>query len=267
MMSRFASMFDALRARRRSALMPFLEAGYPDLDTIERMVPALVASGADALELGVPFSDPIADGPTMQRAAFRALQNGVQLADVLALVRRLRRQVDVPIALMSYANPMLRYGVERFARAAAEAGVDGVIPADMPADEAGPLIAASRRVGLDTIFLVAPTSTRGRLRGAAEATTGFLYCVSLTGVTGERDALSEEVGELLRRVREITDLPAVVGFGISTPDHARAVARIADGVIVASALYRALEEAPDPIAAAVAFLRPFAAALGGNGFE
>jgi tryptophan synthase alpha chain len=247
--------------------MPFLEAGYPDLATIERMVPALVASGADALELGVPFSDPIADGPTMQRAAHRALQNGARLGDVLDLVRTLRRRVDVPIALMSYANPVLRYGLERFAGDAADAGVDGVIPADMPADEAGPLIAAARRVGLDTIFLVAPTSTRQRLRTAAEATTGFLYCVSLTGVTGERDALSGEVGELLRRVREITDLPAVVGFGISTPDHARAVARIADGVIVASALYRALEETGDPISTAVAFLRPFAKALraGGQG--
>jgi tryptophan synthase alpha chain len=173
----------------------------------------------------------------------------------------------VPIALMSYANPVLRYGLERFAGDAADAGVDGVIPADMPADEAGPLIAAARRVGLDTIFLVAPTSTRGRLRAAAEATTGFLYCVSLTGVTGERDRLSGEVGDLLRRVREITDLPAVVGFGISTPDHARAVARMADGVIVASALYRAIEGVPDPIATAVAFLRPFAVALGGDGLE
>jgi tryptophan synthase alpha chain len=260
-------MFDALRARRRAALMPFLEVGYPDLATMERMVPAMVEVGADALELGVPFSDPIADGPTMQRAAFRALQDGVQLADVLALVRRLRRVVDVPIALMSYANPMLRYGLEHFAGDAADAGVDGVIPADMPAGEAGPLIAAARQVGLDTIFLVAPTSTRERLRAAAEVTTGFLYCVSLTGVTGERERLSSEVGDLLRRVREITDLPAVVGFGISTPDHARAVARTADGVIVASALYRAIEEAPDPIAAAVAFLRPFAGALGGDGFE
>ncbi|MDR5696618.1 MAG: tryptophan synthase subunit alpha [Armatimonadota bacterium] len=260
-MSRFSEMFCALRSQRRAALMPFLQTGYPDLPTIEQMVPAIVASGADAVELGVPFSDPIADGPTMQGAAFRALRRGVRLADALDLVRRLRVGVDVPIALMSYANPLLSYGVERFVRDAADAGVDGVIAADIPADEAGSLIAAAREIQLDTIFLVAPTSTEQRLRVVVEATTGFLYCVSVTGVTGAREHLGDEVGKLIGRVREVTDLPAVVGFGISTPDHARTVARIADGVIVASALYQALENARDPVEAAVAFLRPFAQAL------
>jgi tryptophan synthase alpha chain len=260
-MSRFAELFARMRAERRAALMPFLEAGAPSLADVERMIPALVDAGADAIELGVPFSDPIADGPTMQLAAFRALEQGVTLGDVLALVRRVRERVTVPIALLSYYNPLLRYGLAAFARDASAAGVDGVITADLPADEGEPLVTAARPHSLDTIFLVAPTSTEDRLRTASAAATGFLYCVSLTGVTGARAQLSSEVIALLRNVRRVSDLPAVVGFGISTPDHARAVAREADGVIVASALYRAIEQATDPAAAAAVFIRPFADAV------
>jgi tryptophan synthase alpha chain len=183
-MSRFSALFQRLRAEGRAALMPFFEVGDPDPQTLERLIPAVVEAGADALELGVPFSDPIADGPTMQRAAYRALTRGVRLQDVLDLVRSVRRRVEVPIAVMSYANPLFRYGIERFAREAREAGVDGIIAADIPADEGEPLIRAARPVGVDTIFLVAPTSTEARLRTVASATTGFLYCVSVTGVTG-----------------------------------------------------------------------------------
>ncbi len=260
-MSRFSALFSRLREEGRAALMPFFEVGDPDLETLERLIPEVVAAGADALELGFPFSDPIADGPTMQRAAYRALQRGVRIQDALELVRRVRRAVDVPIAFMSYANPLFRYGVERFVQEAKEAGVDGVIAADIPADEGDVLIRAARPVGLDTIFLVAPTSTEARLRKVAAATTGFLYCVSVTGVTGARARLSEEAEDLVRRVRQVTDLPAVVGFGIATPEHAQEAARFSDGVIVASALYQVLEEARDPVAAAVSFLRPFAQAL------
>ncbi|MDR5708745.1 MAG: tryptophan synthase subunit alpha [Armatimonadota bacterium] len=260
-MSRFRALFEQLRTEGRAALMPFLEVGDPDLQTLEHLIPAVVEIGADALELGVPFSDPIADGPTMQRAAYRALQRGVRLQEALELVRRVRRVVDVPIAVMSYANPLYRYGIERFGAEAREAGVDGIIAADIPADEGDPLVRAARPVGLDTIFLVAPTSTEARLRTVAAATTGFLYCVSVTGVTGARERLSEEAEDLVRRVRRVTDLPAVVGFGIATPEHARAAARFSDGVIVASALYQVLEAARDPVAAAVDFLRPFARAL------
>lgn len=260
-MSRFRALFQRLRAEGRAALMPFFEVGDPDLKILERLIPAVVEAGADALELGVPFSDPIADGPTMQRAAYRALTRGVRLQDVLDLVRQVRRRVDVPIAVMSYANPLFRYGIERFAREAREAGVDGIIAADIPADEGEPLIRAARPEGLDTIFLVAPTSTEARLRTVASATTGFLYCVSVTGVTGARDRLSEEAEDLVRRVRRVTDLPAVVGFGIARPEHAQEAARFSDGVIVASALYQVLEAARDPVAAAVDFLRPFARAL------
>jgi len=260
-MGRFEELFRRLRKEGRAALMPFLEAGDPDLETLERMVPALVEAGADAVELGVPFSDPIADGPTMQRAAYRALQRGVGLREALEFVRRVRQEVDVPIGLLSYANPLLQYGLERFAQDAHKAGVDGVIAADVPADEGMPLVEAARPAGLATIFLVAPTSPDARLRIVARVTTGFLYCVSVIGVTGERERLSDEVEGLVRRVRAVTDLPAVVGFGISTPEHARTVAHFSDGVIVASALYRALEESPDPVGTAVAFLTPFAQAV------
>ncbi|MFN3285631.1 MAG: tryptophan synthase subunit alpha [bacterium] len=260
-MSRLRELFNRVRVRGRPALMPFLEAGDPDFPVLERLVPALVEAGAEALELGVPFSDPIADGPVLQRASQRALQRGVRLADVLEFVSRLRRSVDVPVALLSYANPLFRYGWQRFCQDAVAAGVDAVIPADLPADEAGPLVDAARACGLDTVFLVAPTSTDARLRLAASASTGFLYCVSLTGTTGPRDQLSSDARALLHRVRELTDRPAVLGFGITRPEHAVSVADLADGVIVGSALYRLLEEARDPVATAVEFVRGFAEAL------
>lgn len=256
-MSRLAQLFDRVRARGRPALMPFLEAGDPPFEVLERMVPALVEAGAEAVELGVPFSDPVADGPVLQRASQRALARGVRLTDVLEFVRRLRQRVDVPVAVMSYANPLFRYGWDRFCRDAVAAGVDAVIPADVPADEATPLVEAARAAGLDTVFLVAPTSTDARVRRAAAASTGFLYCVSLTGTTGPRDELSEDARQLLQRVRRITDRPVALGFGIASPQHAEAVADVADGVIVGSALYRALEEAADPVSAAVRFLQPF----------
>ncbi len=263
-MSRLQALFARVRARGRPALMPFLEAGDPPFEVLERMIPALVEAGAEALELGVPFSDPLADGPVLQRAAHRALSRGVRLEDVLGFVRHLRRQVDVPIALLSYANPLLRYGWESLCSDAARAGVDALIPADVPADEGGPLVDAARGAGLDTVFLVAPTSTDARIRLAAEASTGFVYCVSLTGTTGPRDRLSEDARVLLQRVRRLADRPAVLGFGIAAPQHAAAVADLADGVIVGSALYRVLEESRDPVGDAVAFLKPFSEALGGR---
>ncbi len=260
-MSRLEALFQRTRAHRRPALMPFLEAGDPEFSVLQEMVPALVEAGADALELGVPFSDPVADGPVLQRAAQRALSRRVQLQDVLAFAQKLRKQVDIPIALLSYVNPLLRYGFERFCRDAVEAGVDAVIPADLPADEGQPLVEAARHAGLDTVFLVAPTSTDARIRLAAACSTGFLYCVSLTGTTGPREQLGEDGRALLRRVRDLTHVPAVLGFGVSRPDHVRDVVGLADGVIVGSALYQAIEDSADPTAAAVRFLRPLAEAL------
>lgn len=264
-MSRLQGLFQRVRARGWPALMPFLEAGDPPFEVLERMVPALAEAGAEALEVGVPFSDPVADGPVLQQAALRALNRGVRLSDVLGFVRRLRRHVEIPIALLSYANPLFRYGWERFCRDAVDAGVDAVIPADVPADEGEVLVRCARAAGLDTVFLVAPTSTDARIQLAAQASTGFVYCVSLTGTTGPRAHLSEEARQLLGRVRRLTDRPAVLGFGIAIPAHAAAVADLADGVIVGSALYRLLEESQDPIAAAVAFLQQFRHALRAEG--
>jgi tryptophan synthase alpha chain len=237
-MSRLAETFARLDGR--PALIPFLMAGDPDLEGSGRLLRAVARVG-DIVEVGVPFSDPIADGPTNQRAAQRALTRGTTLDDVLALVRALGGEVPVPVVLLTYANPVAQYGWERFCRDARAAGVDGVVVPDLPADEADPLIAPARALGLDTIFLVAPTTSRARLQLAAGRSTGFVYCVSLTGVTGVRRELPPEAVELLRRVKAATDLPACAGFGIATPEQAEAVGAVADGVIVGSALVDLVE--------------------------
>lgn len=247
-MSRIAATFARLRAERRRALIPFLVAGDPDLSTTAYALDALVRAGADLIELGVPFSDPIADGPINQRAAQRALEGGVTLSGVLDLVRRLRGRVALPVVLLSYYNPILRYGLGTFCEDAAAAGVDGVVIPDLPADEGDELIAAARPAELDTIFLLAPTSTDHRIRLVAQRSSGFIYCVSITGVTGVRDVLAEGIAPLVARIRKATDLPVCVGFGVSTPRQAQQVAEVADGVIVGSALVAALEFPGDRVA-------------------
>jgi len=226
----------------RPALIPFLMAGDPDRATSRSLLEAAAAVG-DILEVGVPFSDPIADGPTIQRAAQRALAAGTTLAGVLDLVRDVRAGSDCPIVLLTYLNPVLQLGVERFCRTARDAGVDGVVIPDLPADEADLLIAPARAVELDTIFLVAPTTSDARIRLAGERSRGFVYCVSLTGVTGARAEVPPEIEALLTRVKASTTRPVCVGFGISTPRHAAAVGRLADGVIVGSALVDLVERA------------------------
>jgi tryptophan synthase alpha chain len=193
----------------------------------------------------VPFSDPLADGPVIQRASERALRRGTTLAAVLDAVRRIRKKSELPIVLFSYANPLLRYGLERLARDAHEAGVDGVLVTDLPPEEAGEWLPAARQADLDTIFLAAPTSSDERLRRVAEATRGFVYAVSRTGVTGEKDSLSGDARPLVARLRALTDVPVALGFGISTPEQVQAAAGVADGVVVGSALVRFLEEHPD----------------------
>lgn len=255
-MSRIAGTFARLRARHRSAFMPFVVAGDPDLHATVRVVEALVESGADLVELGVPFSDPIADGPTNQRAYQRALAGGTRLEQVLALVGEIRRRTDVPIVLLAYYNPILRFGPASFCAEAVRSGVDGVVVPDLPPDEADDLIAPARQSGLDTVFLLAPTSTDDRIRLVAKRSTGFIYCVSLTGVTGVRERLSGEIEGLLGRIRAQTRLPVCVGFGVSTPEQAREIGRVADGVIVGSAIV-ALLERPD----GAARVRELAAAL------
>ena len=257
---RLASLFAAARARGEAALVTYLMAGDPDLATSRAAALACAEAGADLIEIGMPFSDPIADGPTLQRAAERSLLAGTRLADALALASHLRARTGAGLALMGYLNPLLSYGLERFVGDAARAGVDALILPDLPPEEAEELLAFCRPVGLRTVFLLAPTSTEERRRAAAAAATGFLYFVSVTGVTGARRALPADLSLNLKALRAASSLPLVVGFGISTPPQARAVARLADGVVVGSALVARLAEGGSR-AARVARVRRFVGRL------
>jgi tryptophan synthase alpha chain len=258
-----ARAFAAARRERRAAFVPFLMAGDPDLGTTEELVLALAESGADVVELGVPFSDPIADGPVNQQAAGRALGAGTTLATILAAVTRLRRRTPVPIVLFSYFNPILRYGVERFAEHAAASGVDGLLLVDLPPEEAAREgLAAVAAAGIDPIFLLAPTSTAERVRAVRRLGSGFVYYVSRLGVTGERTHLPAGLERAVRTVRKQLDMPVAVGFGISTPEQAAAVAKLADGVVVGSALVR-LVAAGGEREALVARVRDLATQLAG----
>ncbi|MBX6341234.1 MAG: tryptophan synthase subunit alpha, partial [Thermomicrobiaceae bacterium] len=216
--SRIAETLARYRAQGRTAIVPYLTVGYPDLDTVQRVAPALVEGGAAMIELGIPFSDPLADGATIQQASHRALQNGVTVARCFETARELRHEgVDVPLIFMGYFNPILRFGVERFAARCAEVGVDGLIVPDLPPDESDEVLEACRRYGRDLIFMVAPTSTDDLIAAVTRRASGFIYCVSLTGVTGARESLSAGLGDFIRRVRRRTDLPLAIGFGISRP--------------------------------------------------
>ncbi|MDX1385331.1 MAG: tryptophan synthase subunit alpha [Thermoanaerobaculia bacterium] len=238
-----ARAFARCRKEGRAAFVPYVCAGDPDLDTTRRLLRALVAAGADVIELGVPFSDPIADGPTVQKAATRALAAGTTLAKVLSLVADERPSLGVPIVLFSYFNPIHRRGVDAFAEQAAASGVDGVLCVDLPPEEAEEAtVPALSRHDIDPIFLLAPTSTGRRIKSVARASKGFVYYVSRTGVTGERAALPAELEGELKRLRKRVKQPVAVGFGISTPEQVAEVAAMADGVVVGSALVRAIEE-------------------------
>jgi tryptophan synthase alpha chain len=227
----------------RAAFIPFIMAGDPSLAATADHLEALAAGGADIIELGVPFSDPIADGPVNQRAAVRALEAGTKLSGILQLVARHRDKLGVPIVLFTYFNPIHARGVERFAEQAAASGVDGVLCVDLPPEEGErDYIPALREQGVDTIFLLAPTSTRDRVSAVSGASTGFVYYVSRTGVTGERTALPSDLVRDVKRLRKRLDPPLAVGFGISTPQQVEAVGEIADGVVVGSALVRLIEE-------------------------
>lgn len=235
--SRIDETFVRLRARRELGFIPYLTIGYPERESALELVPALVRGGACAVELGIPFSDPLADGATIQRASQVALQNGVTVRYCLETAARLRDQgVDVPLVFMGYFNPLLQYGLEHFVRACVEVGVDGVIVPDLPPNESDELHALCREAGRDLIFMVAPTSTERHLREVAARASGFIYCVSLTGVTGARDRLPEELPAFLQRVRTVTELPLALGFGISRPEHVAQVRDLVDAVVVGSAL-------------------------------
>jgi tryptophan synthase alpha chain len=248
-MSRLADRFAALRARGEKALIPFVTAGDPDLATTEALLPALALAGADAIELGIPFSDPMAEGPTIQRSSERALRSGASLRKVLQLVGRVRPRVEIPIVLMGYANNVLAMGEEEFAAAAAGVGVDGLIAVDLPPEEGESLHDALRARGVDPILLAAPTTQPARLEMLAKRTAGFLYFVSLTGTTGARQEISQTIEKEVRAVRAVSDVPVCVGFGVSTPEQAARIAAFADGVVVGSAIVDRIERAASPDAA------------------
>lgn len=250
--TRITKRFEELRRAGELGLVAYITAGDPSLDASERIALALAEAGADVIELGVPFSDPVADGPVIQRASERALRSGTTVSGVLELVKRLRAQTQVPLLLFSYYNPVLQMGLEKFASAAADAGADGALITDITPEEAGEYRGAMRTRGLDTVFLAAPTSTDTRLKMIAEASTGFLYLISRTGVTGTKDALAEELPSLARRVRAATTLPIAVGFGISLPEHVSLLGGLADAAVVGSALVAEIEKAQSAEAAATA---------------
>jgi tryptophan synthase alpha chain len=241
-MNRLDATFHALRARHERALVAYLMAGDPSLADTRRLVVEVARRGADVIELGVPFSDPLADGPVIQRADTRALAAGTSLPRVLETVATLRAEVQVPLVLMTYYNPVLAFGLKSFARTAADAGADGVIVPDLPYEESEPLRAEAGPAGLDVIQMVAPTSTPARVKLLARISQGFIYLVSLMGVTGERRELPADLAGQVRALRLVTTKPVCVGFGVSTPEHVAAIARIADGVAVGSAIVRTIEQ-------------------------
>jgi tryptophan synthase alpha chain len=260
-----AAAFAACKAQGRAAFIPFVTGGYPTMARTEELLYALAEGGADLIEIGIPFSDPLADGATVQHTSQVALEQGTTLADCFALVQRVRAGgLSAPIVFMGYANPFYQYGLDRLARDAADIGVDGFIVPDLAIEESDEFLEPLRAQGRELIFMLAPTSTDARIDAAAARASGFIYCVSLVGVTGARDQLSDDLQAYLERVRRHTDVPLVVGFGISRPEHVRAVAALADGVVVASALINHVDRLPpdEQVAGAAAFVRELAAATG-----
>jgi tryptophan synthase alpha chain len=250
--TRISKRFAELRATGELGIVAYITAGDPSFDATLKYVLALAEAGADVIELGVPFSDPLADGPTIQRASERALKAGATLAGVLELVRRIRQSSQVPLVLFSYYNPILQMGLEKFASAAASAGADGVLVTDLTPEESEDYRRILSAHHLDTIFLGAPTSTDERLAKIAACSSGFLYLISRTGVTGAKDALPDDLPALIRRARSVTRLPIAVGFGISLPGHVSVLGGLADAAVVGSALVSEIEKAPSVDAAAAA---------------
>jgi len=240
--TRIQQLFERTHREKRAALIAYLTAGDPTPEKTPEIAATLVRAGVDLIELGVPFSDPVADGPVIQRASARALAAGTTMLKVLEMARQIRAASEVPLLLFTYMNPAMHYGLDKLARDAKVAGIDGCLLTDLSVEEAGPYVTPLRAAGLDTVFLAAPTSTERRLKLVAEYSTGFVYLVSRTGVTGERASISDSVEPLIAKMRQVTKLPLAVGFGISTPEQAAAVAKMADGVVVGSAIVRQIEK-------------------------
>lgn len=244
-MNRIEKVFKKLKAQNKKAFIPYIMAGDPSIEKTKEIVIMFEECGADIVEIGVPFTDPLADGPTIQRAAERALKNGVTLKKVIALVKDLRQKTKIPLVLMTYYNPVFKYGEERFIADAKDAGVDGVIIPDLPPDEAGEVTRLAKNAAIASIFLLAPTSTEDRIRKVASASTGFIYYVSITGITGAQLLLDGSIEKSITGIRRITDKPIAVGFGVSTPDEAKAVAGVSDGVIIGSAIVKKAQASLD----------------------
>jgi tryptophan synthase alpha chain len=246
-MSMIEERFRKLKARGKKAFIPYIMAGYPSLEVTKDVLILFEECGADVVELGVPFTDPLADGPIIQRASEMALLQGITLKKVIAFVRVVRQSIRVPLVLMTYYNPVFKYGEEAFVKDAKDAGVDGLIIPDLPPDEAGNLIPYAREESLDTIFLLAPTSNTERIKKVAKASRGFIYYVSVTGITGSRLLLDGSLEIFISGIRKFTDKPIAVGFGVSSPEEASSVSKVSDGVIVGSAIVKRLHESPDDL--------------------
>lgn len=244
-MGRIAKKLEALRARNEKALIVYLTAGDPSMDVTKELVFAMEKSGADILEIGVPFSDPTADGPVIQAASQRALKTGTTLSGVLAMVADIRKVSPIPIVLFGYFNPIFAYGVEKFSEDAKDAGVDAVLVVDLPPEEAGELRLYSDAAGLDFISLVAPTTGKDRLKTILKSATGFLYYISITGVTGTAAPKIEDIAREVGKIRKLTQMPIAVGFGITNVDQAKAIGQIADGIVIGSAVVRLIDENRD----------------------
>ena len=258
MSSSITARFQQLKATGRKAFIPYITAGDPDLATTEQLLVALAEAGADVIELGVPFSDPMADGPVIQRASERALLNPLGIADILPLIARFKQKFDVPVMLFTYFNPLLQFAGEQMGEALQTAGVDGVLITDLIPEEADAFVAQMRAVGIDTIFLVAPTSTDERIKMIARYSTGFVYVVARTGVTGLREQMASGVKSIVERVRRFTDLPVAVGFGISTHEHVKSVWSYADGAVVGTRLVLEIEKnlnSPELVASVAALTK------------
>lgn len=241
-MSRIEKKFAELKKKGEKALIAYIMAGDPCLEETERLIIELEKGGADLIELGIPFSDPLADGPTIQKAAIRALKQDVSLKDVIDLVKKVRKVTQVPIIFMSYYNPVFKYGEDKFVADAVRSGVDGIIVPDLPPEEAVSLKGFASKKRLDTIFLLAPTSDEERIKKVGNISKGFIYYVSVTGVTGAREGISKDVRGMVKKIKSESRMPVAVGFGISRPEQAREVASLADGVIVGSAIVKIIEE-------------------------
>jgi tryptophan synthase alpha chain len=241
-MSRITEMFDGFAASGEKALITYITAGDPDLLTTKRLLFALQKAGADIIELGIPFSDPMADGPTIQRASFRALRNGTNLRAIFDMLRETKGELKVPIILFGYYNPIFQYGMDRFIESAKEAGIEGLLIVDLPLEESGEIKKYTDKIGIDLINLVSPVTDEERLKHIVTDASGFLYYISVTGVTGVRSEIPKEIFDQISKIKKATKLPVVVGFGVSSPEAAHKISRVADGVVVGSAIVNIIEK-------------------------